>query len=133
MLAVGVGAVSPRRGPRPFAPAGYRLGGTPAEVALDLSVPLCAILAVTASLPAWGHNNDGEQVWSVAAVKRALGWPEPDRSRGAPWRGRPIVGTRGTKARRGRLEPAALSGDLDAAGGPQEPQSGRGWAFDEEG
>lgn len=76
---------------------GYRLVGTPAEIAVDLAVPPEEILAITGTLPPWGRNARLEAVWSMAAVRRALGIPEPPRHRGAPqWR-LTIPGTRGRR------------------------------------
>jgi hypothetical protein len=127
-----VGAVTRRA--RPFSVYG-RLVGTDAEIAADLSIPLEVVLRAIheARLQEWGRNGRQEPVWQVKAVRRALGWPEPERPRrGAPQFQFTIPGSRG---RRGRQEPAGLFGGESGPDGRQEAASGREWAaaIDEEG
>jgi len=130
---VGVGAVSPQRA-RPFSVYG-RLVGTDAEIAADLGIPLEVVLRAihAARLQEWGRNGRQEPVWQVKAVRRALGWPEPEwPRRGAPQFRFTIPGSRG---RRSRQEPAGLVWDQTTANGRLEPLGGQQWAaaVDEEG
>jgi hypothetical protein len=117
---------------RPFSVYG-RLVGTDAEIAADLGIPLEVVLRAihAARLQEWGRNGRQEPVWQVKAVRRALGWPEPERPRrGAPQFRFTIPGSRG---RRSRQEPADLV-DQTTANGRQEPLSSqqRAVAVDEE-
>jgi hypothetical protein len=130
----GVGAVTRRRPfslPRRY---GYRLVGTPAELALDLGVPEGEILAVTASLPAWGHNASLEEVWSVGAVQRALGWAEPPRHRGAPQFRVTIPGARGRRKPASARESAPEGTSMpEGSGDPENGLSASGWPLGEHG
>lgn len=92
---------------------GYRLVGTPAEIAVDLAVSLEEILAITGTLPAWGRNARLEAVWSMAAVRRALGIPEPPRHRGAPQFAVSIPGARGRRRSQPGRGGVKHAGDVD--------------------